>query len=255
MKAPIAHFLIVMLAFATAAAQQIESEIKEEPTAEETAAAEEPSAEEPADEKNEEAEAAENPEQEPAKADEPQPAEEAAAADEPPAEAPPAPAAEEVLEQSPAAPAPGLAVRVERVQAGAGNLDPSQVKLLAPFPAKLLAQVPNGWRIEKAGNAPPFTREVELSPGSTITLSVQPHILVPEADGESVFAVSEPGYNAPLGYRQDATVGAILATSIRQLDEDARQLGGAIDQLQQLLVSLPQPEPTPQENPAPARKQ
>jgi len=67
--------------------------------------------------------------------------------------------------------------------------------------------------------------------------------------------VNEPGYTADLGYRQNTTVGAILATSIRQLEDDSRQLGTAIDQLQQLLVSLPQQEPPPQDdNPAPKRK-
>ena len=161
---------------------------------------------------------------------------------------------EEVVEESPSAPTPGLAVRVERLQGGGGTIDPAQVKLLAPFPAKLLAQVPAGWRIERAAHAPSFTREVEIAPGSSITLSVKPHLLVPDANGESVFTVPEPGYNAALGYRQDATVGAILATSIHQLDEDARQLGAAIDQLQQLLVSLPQPQPAPAADPKPARQ-
>jgi hypothetical protein len=154
----------------------------------------------------------------------------------------------------PAPPQPGLAVRVERVQ-GTTAVDPSEVQLRAPFPAKLLAGVPEGWRIEKSDRAPAFTREVELSPGSNITLSVQPHILVPDADGTHVFAVNEPGYQSDLGYRQDATVGAILATSIRQLDDDTRHLGEAIDQLQQLLVSLPRPEPAAaQDQPAPGRK-
>ena len=158
------------------------------------------------------------------------------------------------VESDPVPPQPGMAVRVERVQ-GATAVDPSEVKLRAPFPAKLLAEVPEGWRIEKSDRAPAFTREVELSPGSNITLSVQPHILVPEADGSQVFAVNEPGYQADLGYRQDATVGAILATSIRQLDDDTRHLGEAIDQLQQLLVSLPRPEPAVQDDqPAPGSK-
>jgi hypothetical protein len=128
---------------------------------------------------------------------------------------------------------------------GTTAVDPSEVQLRAPFPAKLLAGVPEGWRIEKSDRAPAFTREVELSPGSNITLSVQPHILVPDADGTHVFAVNEPGYQSDLGYRQDATVGAILATSIRQLDKDAGELGDAIDQLQQLLVSLPKTEEAP----------
>jgi len=151
----------------------------------------------------------------------------------------------EMIEEQPAAPEPGLAVRVERLQTGAGAIDPAEVKIHAPFPAKLLAQVPDGWAIHKSERAPEFIREVELAPGSSVTLSVRPHILIPQADGANVFAVNEPGYAPALGYRQDATVGAILSDSIRQLDEDGRRLGDAIDQLQQLLVSLPQSESAP----------
>jgi hypothetical protein len=184
-------------------------------------------------------------------------AEPPASAEKPPSpapetETPTPPAAGKTPEDSPAAPQPGLAVRVERLQTGIGEIDPAQVKLLAPFPAKLLAHTPKGWRIESSENAPPFTREVELSPGKHITLTVRPHLLVAEADGNNVFQVPEPGFNAPLGYRQDTTVGAILSTSIRQLDNDSKQLGGAIEQLQQLLISLPQPTPAPAPDAKPA---
>jgi hypothetical protein len=152
----------------------------------------------------------------------------------------------ELLEEVPPGdPAPGLAVRVEKLQSGDQAIDPAQVRVLAPFPAKLLAQTPAGWRIETAENAPHFTREVELAPGKHISLTVRPHVLVPDADGSTVFSIPEPGYSAPLGYHQDATVGAILSTSIRQLDKDAAELGDAIDQLQQLLVSLPKEEEPP----------
>jgi hypothetical protein len=155
-------------------------------------------------------------------------------------------------------PKPGLSVRVERLQAGSAEIDPAQVKLLAPFPAKLLARPPEGWLIESSESAPPFTREVELSPGKRITLNVRPHLLVADADGSNVFQIAEPGFDASLGYRQNATVAAILSTSIRQLDDDSRQLGEVIDQLQQLLVSLPQtataPEPAPEPKPETKRK-
>ena len=103
-------------------------------------------------------------------------------------------------------------------------------------------------------SAPPFTREVELATGSKITLTIRPHLLVPEADGANVFAIPEPGYDNPLGYQQTATVGAILSNSIRRLDEDSKQLGTAIDSLQQLLISLPKPEPQPEAKPANLRK-
>ncbi len=146
----------------------------------------------------------------------------------------------------------GLAVRVERLHTGKGAIDPAQVKLTAPFPAKPLAQPPAGWRLDVSDSAPPFTREVEISPGSKITLTIRPHLLIPDADGAEVFTISEPGYENTLGYQQTATVGAILSNSIRQLDEESKQLGAAIDSLQQLLVSLPKPEPQPQPEAKPA---
>jgi hypothetical protein len=171
---------------------------------------------------------------------------------------PVASAGNETPADAPEEPQQGLAVRIERLQSGAAEIDPARVKLLAPFPAKLLARSPDGWRIEADGNAPPFTREVELSPGKFVSLSVRPHLLVAEADGSSVFQVLEPGFEASLGYQQNSTVGAILSSSIRQLENDSLQLGAAIEQLQQLLVSLPQPAaaqaPVPENQPAPNRK-
>lgn len=157
-------------------------------------------------------------------------------------------------EAEPKEPENGLAVRVEKLQTGKGAIDPSKVKLLAPFPAKPLAQPPAGWHLDASDSAPPFTREVELSPGSKVTLTIRPHLLVPDADGVEAFNISEPGYDNTLGYQQTETVGAILATSIRQLDDDSKHLGDAIDRLQQLLVSLPAPEIQPETKPATARK-
>ena len=168
----------------------------------------------------------------------------------------------------PPTPHPGLAVRVEKLQTGTGEMDPSQVKLLFAFPAKPLAPTPAGWCLKSSSSAPPFTREIELSPGNKITLTIRPDILVPDADGAAVFSVPEPGFDAALGYRQCATIGIILSRSVHQLDHDSIKLGAAIDKLQQILVSLPKPEPTaipapepppdpqtdPKTKPAPTRK-
>jgi hypothetical protein len=150
-------------------------------------------------------------------------------------------------------PRKGLVVRVENIQVGDGFVDPSKVKLIAPFPAKPLTAPPAGWHLKASASAPPFTREVELSPGKHIKLTIRPHLLVPDTDGTEVFVVSEPGFDPSLGYLQDATVGAILSKSIRQLDDDSKELGTVIDNLQQLLVSLPKPEPDPK--PETSRKQ
>ena len=161
-----------------------------------------------------------------------------------------------VPEAEPPKPQPGLAVRVEKLQTGNGAIDPGQIKLLAPFPAKPLSQPPAGWHLAPSESAPPFTRKVELAPGSEITLTIRPHLLVPNADGANVFTIAEPGYEHSLGYGQTATVGAILSNSIRQLEDDSKQLGTAIDSLQQLLISLPKPESQPVDvsKPAPIRK-
>jgi hypothetical protein len=161
--------------------------------------------------------------------------------------------AELIPDEPPKRPESGLQVHVENVQSGTGNIDPTKVMLHAPFPAKPLSQAPEGWRIEASDDAPPFSREVELAPGKTITLSIRPHLLLPQADGTDFFAVSEPGFNASLGYQQHATVAAVLSQSIQRLDDDSKQIGSAIDQLQQLLLSLPKPQtsaPTPAPTPA-----
>jgi len=170
----------------------------------------------------------------------------------PPADAAesPAPVPQDAVAATPEEQAPepesGLTVRIEKLHGGQGAVDPSKVKLLAPFPAKPLAPAPAGWRLDASDSAPPFTREVELSPGSKVTLSIRPHVLIPDSDGASVFTIAEPGYESSLGYQQTSTVGAILSNSIRQLDEESKQLGSAIENLQQLLVSLPKPEPAPE---------
>ncbi len=173
-----------------------------------------------------------------------------------PAPAGPATPAASLPNDPSAGPQRGLAVRVEKLQTGTGAIDPAQVKLLAPFPAKPLSPAAPGWLLQDSPSAPPFTREVELSPGNLITLTVRPHLLVPDTDGAAVFAVPEPGFDPALGYRQSATVGAILSHSLRQLDDDSKELGGALDKLQQILVSLPKPPPPaePVADPAAARE-
>lgn len=170
----------------------------------------------------------------------------------PPAPESPTPEEEAPIEKPAAKPNQGVNVRVEKLQTASGPIDPTKVKLLAPFPAKPLASIPSGWKLDPNSSAPPFNREVEIAPGSKISLSIRPHVLVPETNGSSTFTISEPGYQAELGYGQKDTVGAVLATSVRQLDEDARQMGIAIDNLQQLLISLPSPAPV--EPPPPVAK-
>ncbi|BCU78228.1 hypothetical protein [Luteolibacter sp. LG18] len=149
------------------------------------------------------------------------------------------------LPPAPEKPEKGVTVRVVDVQGGKGPIDPNQIKLKFPFPAKPLAAPPTGWVFDASGNAPAFNKEVELAPGTKIALNIRPHVLVPLADGKEVFSVNEPGFDPALGYSQPGAVGGILAKSVAQLDDDSKHLGDAIDRLQQLLASLPAPEPEP----------
>lgn len=161
---------------------------------------------------------------------------------EPPAP-PPAPESPAPSTQDPAP--SGISTDVRKIESDDRPLDISSIKILAPFPAKPLAHAPAGWRIEPSAQIPPFTEEVELEKGKTITLSVKPHVLVADTDGFLSFTIPEPGYNTDLEYQQNATIGAILAGSIRQLDEDSKKLSSALEQLDQLLISLPKPKAKP----------
>lgn len=202
----------------------------------------------PQDSQPAEAEPAElipQPEPPPAPATDPEPEPKPESEQSPPA----APAEQKTPETSASPPPPsGVAVSVRKIEAGGQTLDTSALKIHAPFPAKPLAQAPAGWRIEPSENVASFSEDVELEKGKVITLSVKPHVLVPDADGFLSFSVPEPGYDPGLEYHQNATIGAVLARSIEQMDEDSKQLGSALEQLEQLLISLPKPKAQPVSN-------
>jgi len=139
----------------------------------------------------------------------------------------------------------GPTVQVENLQTANGPIDPKTVKVLAPFPAKPLGPVPTGWRLDAANHAPTFTRKVELAEQASVVLKIRPQVLVPDADGSTLFSIQEPGYDPAFGYHQAKTVSHILTNSIRQLDDDSKALGNAIERLEQLLGSLPRPAVPP----------
>ena len=136
-------------------------------------------------------------------------------------------------------------VRVE-VEGGTttSTFKAEQIRLVAPFPAKPLVSPPSGWELEHPKDAPPLSEKVLLANGSELVLSIRPHVLVPAADGSNIFALSEPGFDSAEGYAQTQTVGAVLADSIHQLDEQSRRLGAASRRLSELLDSLPHHVPT-----------
>jgi hypothetical protein len=169
---------------------------------------------------------------------------------------PQAPAATDP-EPEPEAPAPqpeGVTVQVEAGADGGTSIDAKAVKLLAPFPAKPLSQAPAGWRLEHPAEVPTIVRPVDLANGTRISLAIRPHLLVPDADGENVLAVDEPGYDPALSYAQTGTMGAVLGSSVEAMEAESRKMSDALDRLGQLLGSLPAPEPPPAPAPSPAKK-
>lgn len=147
--------------------------------------------------------------------------------------------------ESPAESKQGPTVQVENLQTASGPIDPKTVKILAPFPAKPLGPIPSGWRLDASNNAPTFTRKVELAEKASVVLKIRPQVLVPDADGDATFSIQEPGYDPAFGYQQSQTVSHILTNSIRQLDDESKALGNAIELLEQLLGSLPRPAVPP----------
>lgn len=138
------------------------------------------------------------------------------------------------------------------VEPGADDVtvDDEAIDIVAPFPAKRLAPPPPGWKIVHPDDTPVRTETVTLANGQTVSLAIRPHVLIPEADGAEVFALSEPGFDSALGYDQTQTVGSILAESIHQLDEQDARLTAAANRLSELLDSLP-PTDEPTDTPEP----
>lgn len=145
------------------------------------------------------------------------------------------------------------AVRVESIRSGTGAIDPKNIEIKSNFPTKALIQPPSGWKLESSEQAPAFTRQVEIKPGTFISLQITPHVLSPESDGANIFSVTEPGYDHQKGYQQDQTVANILESSISQLETDSMKMGSALSELHRLLASLPKPE-TPVSNTPPPSK-
>jgi hypothetical protein len=162
------------------------------------------------------------------------------------------------VEEEPAPPEPepeGVSIQVEPGRDGDEKVDAAAVKLLAPFAAKPLFQAPAGWRLEHPEDVPAFVEKVPLANGTVISLSIRPHVLVPDADGENVVAVSEPGYDPALRYAQTGTMSAVLSASMERMEEDSRQMGEALERLGQLLGSLPAAPEAPPAKPSPVKKQ
>lgn len=158
--------------------------------------------------------------------------------------------ADETAGEAPEAPArdagelpEGPAVRVQALRdTGDTRIKADDVRISSPFAAKPIGRPPLGWKLVSSTDAPEFTEKVEVAPGTWLTLSIRPHVLVPDADGRAVFQIPEPGFDPAMGYRQEATISSAIASSIDQLEADARVLGQVMDELEQILISLPRPD-------------
>jgi hypothetical protein len=141
----------------------------------------------------------------------------------------------------PGEPSPhGPEVRVQPLREIRGTkIRAADVQIDAPFAAKPIGRPSEGWKLTVSSEVSAFTKNVEVSPGTWLTLAIRPHVLVPEADGQQVYQIHEPGFDAAHGYRQKATISASIASSLRQLEDDSVLLGRAIDDLEQILISLP----------------
>ena len=155
------------------------------------------------------------------------------------------------VEEAPAGEAEPAGIRIDVQGGGSAPVSPEDIDIVAPFPAKPLASPPSGWRLAQPDAVPAAAHEVELKNGTTLKLSIRPHVLVPDADGDQVFALAEPGFDSVKGYAQTDTVGAILAESIHSLDEQTDRLAAASQLLSELLDSLPPDPPVAQPVPEP----
>ncbi|GAA5484429.1 hypothetical protein [Haloferula sargassicola] len=138
------------------------------------------------------------------------------------------------------------------VQEGSSNaaISSDRIDLKAPFQPKLLGTPPAGWRLSEVDTVPPVEETVTLANGAKVPLSIRPYLLVPDANGDTSFALTEPGFQASKGYAQTDTVGSILADSIHHLDDDSDRLAATARKLGELLDSLPSaPTTSPTEEP------
>ncbi len=108
-----------------------------------------------------------------------------------------------------------------------------------PTPGEILSPLPDGWSLESSPQVPLLSHTVETAQSHTVTLLIRPPLLVPSTDGQQAIALVEPGFSPALGLQQSNTTGALLTDSIHQLESTANQLGTAISQLENLLLSMP----------------
>lgn len=113
-------------------------------------------------------------------------------------------------------------------------------KITAPWPAKPDENIPDGWELSPAPeNLVDYKTSIVLENGKSISVTMTPFVLVPKNEDSSVVRIQEPGFDATMLNEQDATMGALLGSATQQLEEKEKQTATVINNLQQLLSSLP----------------
>ena len=124
---------------------------------------------------------------------------------------------------------------------GAAKKGTQEPRITAPWPAKPDQNIPNGWKLVPAPESlNDFKISVNLEDGQTVHLTMTPFVLAPRKGGSVIAAVVEPGFDPVQFDQQEKTMGALLSSATIQLEQKEKQAAVVIDQLQQLLSSLPQ---------------
>lgn len=145
--------------------------------------------------------------------------------------------AEEDLDQ--VVPEPAVTVKIELPkQIKLADAETSGFKLLTPWAPKPMQSPPIGWRYIPARRGKAYPVEVTLATGNTLSLSVTPYTLVPELSDDVVQA-REPGYQTERGYQQVHSISARLQTATTNLEQAGRSLDKSIENLSELVDSLP----------------
>jgi len=137
----------------------------------------------------------------------------------------------------------GIQIQVEKFNGKSGQgSHKGKVKVTSPWPAKPLDAPPLGWRyIPAPTGIEPYRTTIKLGGDNSVNLAITPYVLVPVSDGRNVIRIAEPGYDPAQGYRQETTIGSILQHSTEEIEYHEKLTSAAIQRLQSLLSSLPQP--------------
>ncbi|MDP0491990.1 MAG: hypothetical protein Q7Q71_13150 [Verrucomicrobiota bacterium JB023] len=113
-----------------------------------------------------------------------------------------------------------------------------------PRDPALLGAVPAGWQVVEAEGQPPLVRKIVLKDGSEAEVKVRPFVLKPIADNQTKFSVRDPSFQKKDGFYQPLLEAAIQRQE-QALREGERDMEVALNNLRQLLLTLPEAEPEP----------